>query len=174
MRHARVALPAVSGALLLAVSAHDAHAASGNGVRAWPRRWHYLERLTVSRVGGQRQLPGSDSALRPGRQLPGPARRRRSELLSLSCLGALDHFAGATLGAAETDEPDTQILYGLWGGFAEDLGDAFFDDELDYLNDSTRDHWILSLSIGWRGIGKTQQFYLTPKVWRMRGWDFFT
>jgi hypothetical protein len=31
---------------------------------------------------------------------------------------------------------------------------------------------VLSIAIGWRGIGGTQSFYLTPKLWRMHGWGF--
>ncbi|MEY4544483.1 MAG: hypothetical protein RL685_678 [Pseudomonadota bacterium] len=83
-------------------------------------------------------------------------------------------FVGATVGLALTDEPQAKVLYGAWAGWAQDAGDALFDGNSDFLDDDTRFHWVFSLSVGWRGFGSTQQFYLTPKLWRIQGWDFFT
>jgi hypothetical protein len=164
---------AVSGALLLAVFAHDAHAASGNGAGLGPVvgiTWNGSLSLGWE-VSGSYGVPILRLALGGSYQL----HRADGDPSYFHYLAWEPWiFAGGTLGVAATDGPDAQVVYGLWGGYAEDLGDAFFDGELDYLNDETQNHWILSLSIGWRGIGKTQQFYFTPKVWRMRGWDFFT
>jgi hypothetical protein len=83
-------------------------------------------------------------------------------------------YVGGTVGLVLTDEPRAQFLYGLWEGWAQDLGDPLFDANYDFLDDDTSLHWVLTLSVGWRGSGRTQQFYLTPKVWRIQGWDFFT
>ena len=83
-------------------------------------------------------------------------------------------FVGGTLGLALTDEPQPKVLYGAWGGWAQDVGDPLFDGNEDFLDDDTQFHWVFSLSVGWRGLGSTQQFYLTPKIWRIQGWDFFT
>ena len=83
-------------------------------------------------------------------------------------------FVGATLGAALTSERDVRVVYGLWEGLAETLDTSPFDLDSGYLDDDSRFQWLLSLSIGWRGIGRTQQFYLTPKVWYFQGWDLFT
>jgi hypothetical protein len=83
-------------------------------------------------------------------------------------------YVGGTVGLALTDEREVRMIYGLWEGWAQDLGDPLFDASYDFLDDDTRQHWVFSLSLGWRGMGKTQQFYLTPKVWRIQGWDFFT
>lgn len=83
-------------------------------------------------------------------------------------------FAGATVGLAVTDELEGRFLYGLWAAYAQDLGDPLFDSELDFVDDDVGYQWVLSLSIGWRGIGGTQQFYLAPKLYRYQGFDFFT
>lgn len=83
-------------------------------------------------------------------------------------------FAGATLGLAVTDEPQARPLYGLWAGWAQDLSSPLLDGSYDFFDDDTRYHWVLSLTVGWRGIGRTQQFYVTPKIWSLKGWDFFT
>jgi hypothetical protein len=83
-------------------------------------------------------------------------------------------YVGGTLGAALTDGGEGRVVYGLWEAYAQDLGDPLFDANYNYLDDDEGPHWILSLSIGWRGIGGTQQFYFTPKIWRFQGWDFFS
>lgn len=83
-------------------------------------------------------------------------------------------YVGGTLGVAGTDGPEAKLMYGLWEGWAQDLGSPLLDGSYDFVDDDTRYHWVLSLSIGWRGIGGTQQFYLTPKIWTIKGWDFFT
>lgn len=83
-------------------------------------------------------------------------------------------FVGGTLGLALTEEPQAKLLYGAWEGWTQDVGDALFEENYDFLDDSSRFHWVFSLSVGWRGFGSTQQFYLTPKIWRIQGWDFFT
>jgi hypothetical protein len=83
-------------------------------------------------------------------------------------------YVGGTVGLALTDEPPVRVLYGLWEGIAQDLGDPLLQEDYDFLDDDTRLHWLLTLSIGWRGTGGTQQFYFTPKIWRIQGWDFFT
>lgn len=83
-------------------------------------------------------------------------------------------YVGGTLGVAVPDSPKARIMYGLWEGWANDLHGSLFDDNMDFLDDDTRFHWVFSLSVGWRGMSGTQQFYLTPKIWRLQGWDFFT
>jgi hypothetical protein len=164
---------ALSGALLFGVFAHDAHATSGDGAGfgpvvgitwngslslGWEASGSYAGPILRLVMGGSYQV-----------------RRADSDPIYFHYIAWEPWlFAGGTLGAAVTDEPDVQVLYGLWEGYAQDLGDPLFDDELDYVDDNTRNHWVLSLSVGWRGVGKTQQFYFTPKVWRIRGWDFFT
>lgn len=75
-------------------------------------------------------------------------------------------YIGGTLGASLTDQRDVRVVYGLWEGLGKSVHGTIYDD--DTL------HWAVSLSIGWRGIGSTHQFYLTPKLWRIQGWDFFT
>ncbi len=83
-------------------------------------------------------------------------------------------YVGATLGVAGTSESDTRLLYGLWEGWAQDLDAPLLSNSFEFVDDDTRFHWVFSLTIGWRGIGRTQQFYITPKIWRIKGWDFFT
>jgi hypothetical protein len=84
-------------------------------------------------------------------------------------------YAGATLGLAVTDAPQPRALYGLWLGWAQDLASPIpLVGGFEFVDDDTRYHWVLSLCIGWRGIGGTQQFYATPKIWSIKGWDFFT
>lgn len=83
--------------------------------------------------------------------------------------------AGVTLGGAVTDAGDAKFMYGIWEGWANDLGDSLLDGSHSFIDDDTRFHWVFSLSVGWRGVGAgTHQFYITPKVWRIKGWDFFT
>jgi hypothetical protein len=65
------------------------------------------------------------------------------------------------------------VLYGMWEGYAVDAGEPLLEGSMLYLDDNTRFRWVLSLSVGWRGMGDTQQFYVSPKVWRIKGWDFF-
>jgi hypothetical protein len=74
-------------------------------------------------------------------------------------------LVGATLGAALTDQFQPRVAYGIWEGLPISLDGQLFDD------DSLQ--WVFSIAIGWRGIGGTQQFYVAPKIWRMRGFDFF-
>jgi hypothetical protein len=74
-------------------------------------------------------------------------------------------YLGATLGAAVTDQLQPRVVYGLWEGLPLSIdGDFLGSDELQ---------WVFSFAFGWRGIGGTHQFYLTPKLWRMHGVDLF-
>ncbi len=75
-------------------------------------------------------------------------------------------YVGGTLGTTVTSQGDVRVLYGLWEGVALSMSESLYD--ADTLQ------WAVSLTIGWRGAGSTHQFYLTPKVWRIQGWDFFT
>ncbi|MEY2937227.1 MAG: hypothetical protein RL033_7976 [Pseudomonadota bacterium] len=71
-------------------------------------------------------------------------------------------YAGGTLGVALTDRFQPRVAYGAWEGVGVSLdGDLFESDERQ---------WVVSLAIGWRAVGGTHQFYLTPKLWRMNGW----
>lgn len=81
---------------------------------------------------------------------------------------------GGTIGAGLTDTREVRFVYGLWEGYTADLDDPLLTGGVKYVDDDTRFHWVFSLSIGWRGAGDTQLFYVTPKVWRLKGWDFFT
>jgi hypothetical protein len=79
-------------------------------------------------------------------------------------------YVGGTLGLALTD-PQPRVMYGLWealgqslSGVSNSVGGGLFD--------STELQWVFSIAIGWRGIGSTQSFYVTPKLWRMHGWQF--
>ena len=83
-------------------------------------------------------------------------------------------YVGGTLGLAVTDAPTVKVMYGLWEGWAQDLGSPLLDGSYDFVDDDTRYHWVFTLSIGWRGMSGTQQFYITPKIWTLKGWDFFT
>jgi hypothetical protein len=80
------------------------------------------------------------------------------------------YIVGATLGVAATNRGDVLPYYGLWDGL---LG-SVSGDNLTSLYDDEGLHWAVSLTAGWRGVGSRQEFYFTPKVWRIRGWDFFT
>jgi hypothetical protein len=72
-------------------------------------------------------------------------------------------LVGATLGAALTDQFQPRVAYGIWEGVPASIdGDLFNDARLQ---------WVFSIALGWRGIGGTQQFYIAPKIWRMRGFD---
>ena len=75
-------------------------------------------------------------------------------------------YVGGTLGAALTDQFQPRVMYGLWEGLPMGLDGRLFDD--------SSLQWVFSIAIGWRGVGRMQQFYITPKLWRLRGLDFFT
>ena len=153
--------------------ARDAHAESGNGVGLGPVFDVGLDG-SVSlgwEVGGTYRLPFFRLSL-------GGSYRVLGESSEPSYFHYLAWepwvYVGGTLGVAATpgDRP-ARFLYGIWEGYAQDLGDPFLDSDLDYIDDE-RLHWILSVSIGWRGVGKAQHFYVSPKIWRLQGWDFFT
>jgi hypothetical protein len=78
-------------------------------------------------------------------------------------------YVGGTLGLAVTD-PKPRVMYGLWEALGQSLsgngslGGGLFD--------SSELQWVFSVAIGWRGVGGTQSFYITPKLWRMHGWQF--
>jgi hypothetical protein len=78
-------------------------------------------------------------------------------------------YVGGTLGLAVTDR-QPRVMYGLWEALGQSLsGNASLGGGLF---DSTELQWVLSIAIGWRGVGGTQSFYITPKLWRMHGWEF--
>jgi hypothetical protein len=75
---------------------------------------------------------------------------------------------GGTLGLAVADGPQVaRLAYGLWEGLPIELnnGDSPFGD-------STR-HWMLTFTIGWRGFGRTQQIFFTPKLWSFASLGWF-
>jgi hypothetical protein len=73
-------------------------------------------------------------------------------------------YVGGTLGAALTDQFQPRVVYGVWEGLPQSLdGELFADSALQ---------WVFTITIGWHGVGGTQQFYITPKMWRMHGYDF--
>ena len=79
-------------------------------------------------------------------------------------------YLGGTLGLAVTDT-EPRVMYGLWEALGQSLSGQ--DDSLGGgLFDSSELQWVFSIAIGWRGVGSTQSFYLTPKLWRMHGWQF--
>ena len=54
-----------------------------------------------------------------------------------------------------------------------DTADGEIQRAYGFLVTATRDsqrQWVVTIAIGWRGIGSMQQFYLTPKLFRMNGW----
>ncbi|HEU4580997.1 MAG TPA: hypothetical protein VFS67_22215 [Polyangiaceae bacterium] len=79
-------------------------------------------------------------------------------------------YVGGTLGLALTD-PQPRVMYGLWEGLGQSLS-GVSNSVGGGLFDSTELQWVFSIAIGWRGVGSTQTFYLTPKLWRMHGWQF--
>ena len=78
-------------------------------------------------------------------------------------------YVGGTLGLAVTD-PKPRVMYGLWEALG---GSLSADSEDEGLLGSTDLQWVFSVAIGWRGLGGTQSFYLTPKLWRMHGLGLF-
>ena len=78
-------------------------------------------------------------------------------------------YLGGTLGLAVTD-PRPYVMYGLWEALGQSLDGNHSDG--GGLFDSSELRWVLSIAIGWRGLGSRQSFYLTPKLWRMHGWQF--
>lgn len=71
-------------------------------------------------------------------------------------------YVGATLGLAVADHLQPRVVYGAWEGVGVSLdSDVFNTDERQ---------WVVSLALGWRAVGSTHQFYLTPKLFRMNGW----
>jgi hypothetical protein len=78
-------------------------------------------------------------------------------------------YVGGTLGLAVTD-PSPRVMYGLWEALGQSLSRN--DSIGGGLFDSTELQWVFSIAIGWRGLGGTQTFYITPKLWRMHGWQF--
>lgn len=73
-------------------------------------------------------------------------------------------YVGGTLGAALTDQFEPRVMYGIWEGLPVSLDGELFDE-------STL-QWVFSITIGWRAVGAMRQFYITPKLWRMRSIDF--
>jgi hypothetical protein len=165
----------VSLSVLLALlgSAREAHADSGDGVGLGPVfgvTWNGSVSLGWE-LSGTRWMPLARLAVGGSYQL----HRAADDPRYFHYLAWEPWiFVGATVGAALTEERDVRVVYGLWEGYAQDLRDPLLAGNISYLDDDTRPHWVLSLSIGWRGIGGTQQFYLTPKIWRLQGWDFFS
>ena len=76
-------------------------------------------------------------------------------------------YVGGTLGLAVTD-PKPRVMYGLWEALGHSLSGN--DSLSGGLFDSSELQWVFSIAIGWRGVGATQTFYITPKLWRMHGW----
>lgn len=74
------------------------------------------------------------------------------------------YFFGGTLGAALGNDLQPRGVYGVWGGYAQSVSpnfDALFGEETL--------QWVISFSAGWRGVGANHQLYITPKIWRIRG-----
>jgi hypothetical protein len=75
-------------------------------------------------------------------------------------------YVGATLGVAAPNAGAPRFMYGLWEAYADGLDHSLYSGEQLI--------WAASVAIGWRGFGSLQQFYLAPKLWYIRSFDFFT
>jgi len=74
---------------------------------------------------------------------------------------------GGTFGLAVAERGDPlRLAYGVWEGVPIPLKegvDAFGGDNVAGAGERS---WMLTLTLGWRGFGSTQQIYFTPKLWR--------
>ncbi|HWO11605.1 MAG TPA: hypothetical protein VNN80_19055 [Polyangiaceae bacterium] len=75
-------------------------------------------------------------------------------------------YGGATLGVAVPDSGAPRFMYGLWEAYADGLDDSLYSGSPLI--------WAASVAVGWRGFGSVQQFYVAPKLWYIRGFDFFS
>jgi hypothetical protein len=159
----------LASALALSFAAGSASAESGDGVGFGPvfayssddtahigwelgAAWQYAPLLRFS-LGGSYRVTGGD---------------RRTLAYAHYLAFEPWFYIGGTLGLAADDRGDARGVYGLWEAAPMALGDRRIFSSGDQLL------WAVSLSIGWRGFGSTHQIYLSPKLWRMRGWDFFS
>ena len=156
---------------LLVASGGAARAASGDGVGLGPVIAFSPDSTDAVSLGWE--LSGSIGALYQRASVGG------SYVYSSKKAGAPSfHYAawepwgfiGGTLGVGITGDPRVKLMYGAWEG----LGLSMSGREPTDIIDDAGLHWVFSVSVGWRGIGFDHQFYFTPKIWRIRGWDAFT
>jgi hypothetical protein len=71
---------------------------------------------------------------------------------------------GGTLGIAVADA-EVRGMYGMWEGFPLPI----LPDEVSGYSHQA---WIITLAFGYRMFGSSGQFYVTPKLWRFKTFDF--